>query len=201
MKTAIPKFRPLTLAALTLTAFMTLSTFHATAAKDCGSEGYTKAPQAKQTSTRGKTTKVFTVVYATSDDNFLNVRTQPSMRGAIIGKLYGIYHGLGDGVLIEKGAKWSKVDVGNVTGWVSNKYLGYQTWYSGNGPKPAIVAARSKTTIYVESFKDDAIPGSFTTVPKGTIIADDYEDFNDEFYELSTGHTCLFVKKKDVKMK
>ena len=66
---------------------------------------------------------VFTVVYATSDDGFMNVRSQPSNSGKILGKLYQMFHGLGGGVLRERGPSWNKVSVGDVTGWVYNKYL------------------------------------------------------------------------------
>ena len=68
---------------------------------------------------------VFTMVYTTSDDGFLNIRSKPSMEGVVLGEINESYNGLGDGVLVKKGAKWSKVRKGNVEGWVSNKYLGY----------------------------------------------------------------------------
>ena len=67
---------------------------------------------------------VFTMVYTTSDDGFLNIRSKPSMEGVVLGEINESYNGLGDGVLVKKGAKWSKVRKGNVEGWVSNKYLG-----------------------------------------------------------------------------
>ena len=69
----------------------------------------------------------FTVVFSTSDDGFLNVRDQPSMKGRVVTKLWIPMHGLGSGVLIESGEKWSKVSVGKEIGWVYNKYLGYQS--------------------------------------------------------------------------
>ena len=41
--------------------------------------------------------KIFTVCYAVSDDGYLNVRSEPSMQGKILGKLWMQDHGLGGG--------------------------------------------------------------------------------------------------------
>ena len=146
--------------------------------------------------------KVFTVCFAVSDDGYLNIRSQPSMNGEIQGQLWMQDHGLGRGVLLEKGKTWSKVRVGNVTGWVYNKYLGQMTWMGSGGPK--IIASKSMTPIYCENNADGGLD-LFTTVEKGTIIADTYfeHDFGDgvKYYELRTGHDYLFVKKTDVVVK
>jgi hypothetical protein len=146
--------------------------------------------------------KVFTVCYAVSDDGFLNVRSQPSMNGEIIGKLWMEDHGLGRGILIEKGKTWSKVRVGNVVGWVYTKYLGQTCWMAGAGPK--IVAAKEVTPIYCENNATGELD-VFTNVDKGTIIADIFfeHDFGNgvKYYELRTGHDYLFIKKSDVIVK
>ena len=146
--------------------------------------------------------KVFTVCYAVSDDGFLNVRSQPSMNGEIIGKLWMEDHGLGRGILIEKGKTWSKVRVGNVVGWVYTKYLGQTCWMAGAGPK--IVAAKAVTPIYCENNATGELD-VFTNVDKGTIIADIFfeHDFGNgvKYYELRTGHDYLFVKKSDAIVK
>lgn len=146
--------------------------------------------------------KVFTVCYAVSDDGFLNVRSQPSMNGEIIGKLWMEDHGLGRGILIEKGKTWSKVRVGNVVGWVYTKYLGQTCWMAGAGPK--IVAAKAVTPIYCENNATGELD-VFTNVDKGTIIADTFfeHDFGNgvKYYELRTGHDYLFIKKSDVIVK
>lgn len=146
--------------------------------------------------------KVFTVCYAVSDDGFLNVRSQPSMNGEIIGKLWMEDHGLGRGILIEKGKTWSKVRVGNVVGWVYTKYLGQTCWMAGAGPK--IVAAKAVTPIYCENNATGELD-VFTNVDKGTIIADIFfeHDFGNgvQYYELRTGHDYLFIKKSDVIVK
>ena len=146
--------------------------------------------------------KVFTVCYAVSDDGFLNVRSEPSMKGEIIGKLWMEDHGLGRGILIEKGKTWSKVRVGNVVGWVYTKYLGQTCWMAGAGPK--IVAAKAVTPIYCENNATGELD-VFTNVDKGTIIADIFfeHDFGNgvKYYELRTGHDYLFIKKSDVIVK
>ena len=146
--------------------------------------------------------KVFTVCYAVSDDGFLNVRSQPSMNGEIIGKLWMEDHGLGRGILIEKGKTWSKVRVGNVVGWVYTKYLGQTCWMAGAGPK--IVAAKEVTPIYCENNATGELD-VFTNVDKGTIIADTFfeHDFGNgvKYYELRTGHDYLFIKKSDAIVK
>lgn len=139
---------------------------------------------------------VFTLVYTTSDDGFLNIRSKPSMDGAILGEINDIMHGLGDGILIKKGPKWSKVRKGRVEGWVSNKFLGRQTWYSGSG-RPVIVANQPKTTIYIENYGDGSSYSPFEKVPKGTIIADEYNE-NGGYYVLESAHDYLYVKKSDV---
>lgn len=141
---------------------------------------------------------VFTVVYATSDDGFVNVRQKPSAKAPILTKLYMFSHGLGSGVLRAKNGNWCKVSVGDVTGWAYSKYVGSQNWYSGNG-RNKIVAARERTPIYGESYEDSSKHPLFTTVAKGTIIADDYDE-DGVYYVLKTAHDCLFIKKSDVKV-
>ena len=142
-----------------------------------------------------KEPKVFTVVYATSEDGFLNVREGASMKNRVLTKLYGPMHGLGSGVLLENGDKWSKISMGNYVGWVYNKYLGYQAWYDGKG-KTVLIANRDNMPIYGESYVDANEYPLFTTVKKGTILADQFYDHNG-YYELRTGHDYLFIKKED----
>ena len=146
--------------------------------------------------TVAETGKVFTVVFAVSDDGYLNVRSEPSMNGKILGKLWMEDHGLGRGVLLEKGKTWSKVSVDGTVGWVYTKYLGQTTWMLGTGPK--IVANKNAVIYYVDNREGEFMP--FYTVDKGTIIADTYFEHGD-YYELRTGHDNLFVKKSDVIVK
>ena len=144
--------------------------------------------------------KVFTVVYAESDDGFLNVRLSPSMKGEIATKLWMLDHGLGRGVLLEKGKQWSKVSVDGIEGWVYTKYLGQMTWMAGSGPK---IVANKNAVIYCEDNAEETLK-PFYTIPKGTIIADTFFEHSFdgvEYYELRTGHDYLFVKKTDVIVK
>ena len=142
--------------------------------------------------------QVFTVVYATSDDGFVNVRQRPSTKAPVLTKLYMFSHGLGSGVLRGQSGNWSKVSVGNVTGWAYSKYVGTQDWYQGQG-HDKLVALRDNTPIYREDFKDGSTDLLFSTVSKGTIIADQYEE-NEEYYILTTAHDNLYIKKTDVRV-
>ncbi|MCR5678929.1 MAG: SH3 domain-containing protein [Prevotella sp.] len=143
--------------------------------------------------------EVLTVVYATSDDYFLNVRAQPSSRAAIIDTLWMQSHGLGSGVLRQYGDQWSKISVGSVTGWVYTKYMGTQSWYDGTG-RNILVAARENTPIYGENYVGEDDYPLFTTVKKGTILADEYDEI-EGYYVLKTGHDYLFIKKSDAEVK
>ena len=142
--------------------------------------------------------RVFTVVYATSDDGFVNVRSQPSNKGRVLTKLYMFSHGLGSGVLCGQKGNWSKVRVGDVTGWAYSKYVGQQNWYSGKG-LTKLVAASARTPIYGEDYSDAGVRPLFTTVSKGTVIADEYQEEGD-YYVLITAHDYLFIRKSDVKV-
>ena len=141
--------------------------------------------------------QVFTVAFATSDDGFLNVRSQPSNNGAILAELPMCFHGLGTGLLVERGKNWSKVKVGNTVGWVYNKYLGTQNWINNTG-KPKLVTIKDNVKIYGEDFADSGKLPVLFTVGKDVIIADDYTE-NGAYYQLWTAHDCLFIRKKDVK--
>ena len=146
-----------------------------------------------------KEPEVLTVVYATSDDGYLNVRSQPSTKGDILTKLWMQSHGMGNGVLREKGEKWSKVSVGDVTGWVYTKYMGSQTWYDGKGAQK-LIAARDNTPVYGENYADADDYPLFTTVKKGTILGDHFEEYKG-YYLLKTAHDNLYIKKEDVIIK
>ena len=146
--------------------------------------------------TTAENDKVFTVAYAVSGDGYLNVRSEPSMKGSVVTKLWMQDHGLGRGILLERGNQWSKVSVNGTVGWVYSKYLGTQSWVCGNGPK--IIANKAAVLYYEDNYEGELKP--FYTVTKGTIIADTFFEHGD-YYELRTGHDYLFVKKTDVIMK
>lgn len=138
---------------------------------------------------------VFTVVYATSDDGFVNVRSQPSNKGRILTKLYMFSHGLGSGVLRGTSGNWTKVSVGKVTGWAYSKYVGSQNWYKGDG-SPRLIAAKNPTPIFAENYADKGDYPLFTTISRGTIIADTFEE-DEQYYILTTAHDNLFIRKSD----
>ena len=142
---------------------------------------------------------VFTVAYATSDDGFLNVRSKPSNSGKVLTKLWMQFHGLGNGVLREQGEKWSKVSVGNITGWVYNKYLGTQSWYSGEG-NTILVAGYEGMPIFGENYADEGDMPLFATVKKGTILGDEFYE-HEGYYELRTGHDYVFIRKTDAEIR
>lgn len=143
--------------------------------------------------------QVFTVVYATSDDGFLNVRERPSSKARVLGKLWMLNHGLGDGVWYEERGSWTRVKVGDVMGWCYSKYVGKLTWYKGTG-RQVLVGAMDNTPVWRESMEDAAKHLYFATVPKGTIIADEFYDAG-EYWELRTAHDNLYIRKTDAEVR
>lgn len=143
------------------------------------------------------TRRVLTVVYATSDDGFVNVREQPSSKAKVLEKLYIGIDGIGGGILLDKGDSWCKVSVKGVTGWVYTKYIGFQTWYKGTGN--SILVANTPQTPIFENADVDENEYKFAVVEKGTIIADSYKDIG-KYYALFTNASYLYVKKEDVKI-
>lgn len=141
---------------------------------------------------------IFTVVYAISDDGFVNVRETPSAKAAILDTLWMMFHGLGNGVLIEDQVGWSKVQVGEHVGWVNNRYIDYQRWYDGEGDS-ILVAAKDPTPLYGENYADEGDYPLFTTVKKGIILADDFI-IHEGYYNLLTGHDYIFIKLEDAQI-
>lgn len=141
---------------------------------------------------------IFTVVYAISDDGFVNVRETPSAKAAILDTLWMMFHGLGNGVLIEDQIGWSKVQVGEHVGWVNNRYIDYQRWYDGEGDS-ILVAAKDPTPLYGENYADEGDYPLFTTVKKGIILADDFI-IHEGYYNLLTGHDYIFIKLEDAQI-
>lgn len=139
--------------------------------------------------------EIFTLVYATSDDGFVNVRQSPSAKAAVLDKVWVFNHGLGNAVKIGQQGKWVKVRKGNVEGWCNGNYLGYQNWYRGNGHQ-LLIANKHNTPIYVECYEGDIPYTLFTTVKQGTIIADEFTEDNTH-YILSSAHDALFISKSD----
>ena len=85
--------------------------------------------------------RVFTLVYAISDDGFVNIRATPSASGKVVGQVYGMLHGLGNAEKIGQVDGWTKVKKDNVVGYARTKYLECQTWCNGGSPR--IVAKKA----------------------------------------------------------
>lgn len=141
---------------------------------------------------------VLTVVYATSDDAFVNMRAKPTTKARVIEKLWMLDHGLGHGILREEKGKWSRVTIGDKEGWCLSKYVGKQTWYTGTRDA-VLIATCDDTKLFRENQRDDDAYDYFGSVKKGTILADDFKD-GDEYnaagyYVLVTGHDFLFIPK------
>lgn len=139
--------------------------------------------------------EIFTLVYAISSDGFVNVRQSQSSSSPILGELLVPNHGIGHGVKLGQEGKWTLVSMGDVTGWCYSKYLGEQNWYSGNGNR-VLIANKPNTPIYIESYEEGVPYELFTTVKKGTIIADEFTEDNSH-YILSSAHDALFISKTD----
>jgi len=162
------------------------------------SEGKAAEPQFALADLNFDDANIFTVVYAISDDGFVNVRETPSAKAAILDTLWMNFHGLGNGVLIEAQEGWSKVSVGEHVGWVNNHYIDSQSWYDGEGDS-ILVAAKNPTPIYGENYADEGDYPLFTKVKKGTILADQFI-IHDGYYNLLTGHDYLFIKLEDAEI-
>ena len=139
---------------------------------------------------------VMQVVYAESDDGFVNIRTSPSANARKVGEVYQFMEGLGSAIKIGEQGKWVKVSKGYTVGWCNGNYLGYQDWYTGYGKK-VLVAKNANTPIYCENYETGGYQ-LFGRVPKGTIIADEFDDYGGKYYVLITAHDALFIRKSDV---
>jgi len=140
--------------------------------------------------------QVFTVLYAASDDGFVNVRKEANPNAKILAKIYEPAYGLGNGILLRDGNPWVKVKVGNVVGYANKKYLGMITWFNNTGG-PRIVSYQDTTDILGEDYSGEGNMPVFTTIGKGIIIADTYVDAGD-YYMLETAHDNLYIAKSDV---
>jgi spore germination cell wall hydrolase CwlJ-like protein len=72
---------------------------------------------------------------------FLNVRAEASEEAAIVGKIYPA----GGGTVLEKGAEWSKIQSGNVIGYIKNEYAWFSHDAQANIPYVCPLIATSTT--------------------------------------------------------
>lgn len=138
---------------------------------------------------------VFTLVYATSNDGFVNVRETPSSKARVVAKVYDISHGLGNAMVLGYSGSWTKVSCDGKIGYAYSKYLGEDNWYSPRDRKR--IVATTNTRIYYEG--DGEVGAVAYVVKPGTIIASQYED-RGKYYVLSSAHDDLYIRKQDVKV-
>lgn len=99
-------------------------------------------------------------------DNSVNVREEASEDAAVEGKLFKNC----SGIILEQGEGWTKIQSGNLTGWVSNDYL-----YFGEEAEAMIAEVGSlKATIQTDALRvrkeasEDA--GVYKLVKKGDVM-------------------------------
>lgn len=107
-------------------------------------------------------------------DNSVNVRGEASEDAAVEGKLFKNC----SGIILEQGEGWTKIQSGNLTGWVSNDYL-----YFGEEAEAMIAEVGSlKATIQTDALRvrkeasEDA--GVYKLVKKGDVM-DAVEELGD----------------------
>lgn len=145
----------------------------------------------------GKAVKVFTMLYAESDDGFVNVRSVPN--GKVIAQINSVMYGLGDAMLLENG-NWCKVKTTNgKIGYANSRFLGSMTWYKGNGKR--VLVAKANCPLYREDFGKEPAGARrgkpMFRLTEGTIIADEYEyDKRSDCYVLVSAHDGIFIPRK-----
>lgn len=141
---------------------------------------------------------VFTLVSATSDDGFVNVRETPSSKARVVSKVYELSHGIGNAMVLGYSGSWTKVSCDRKVGYAYSKFLEEQNWYSPSDRKRIVATCNAR--IYYEDYSGETEVGSVAYVVKpGTIIASQYED-QGKYYVLTSAHDNLYIRKKDVKV-
>lgn len=140
---------------------------------------------------------VFTLVYATSDDGFVNVRETPSTKARVVEKVYEFSHGVGNAMVLGYSGNWTKVSCNGKVGYAYSKYLEEQTWYSASDSKRIVATTNSR--IYGEDYSGEMGKPVAYVVKPGTIIASQYEE-DGQYYVLTSAHDNLYVRKQDVKV-
>ena len=152
---------------------------------------------------QAQTQKGFTLVYATSDDGFVNIREKPTNKSKALGKIYMPNHGLSSAMLIEKCGKWWKViseGENEISGYAYSPYLGIQNWYSGKGKK--ILIAKTDVNCYLEDYSGESEVGTqLWVIHAGTIIADENFEDGETYWILNTAHDNLYIPKSQVEVK
>lgn len=98
-----------------------------------------------ETQTQPETEEQTTEEYAYADfflvnvDEYLNVRSEGSENGEILGKIYAG----GGGRVLEAGTEWSKIQSGNVIGYINNSYAWFAHDAEANIPNVCEMTATS----------------------------------------------------------
>lgn len=139
---------------------------------------------------------VFTVVYATSDDGYVNVRATPNAKAKIVAKVLQQNHGLGNAIVKGQGDKWTKVYCEGKVGYASTKYLGFISWYNHTGK--VTLFCKKRTPVYRENFRDGGAGDLFGYIEPNTVVADHDYSSEGDYYILKTAHDNLYVPKKGI---
>jgi hypothetical protein len=145
---------------------------------------------------------VLTLVIGDAYDGFVNIRQTPSSNGRVVDKLYNGGSGNAGGIKLGRKGNWTKVKVDNKVGWCYSKYV--SEWNYVNNQRYVIIAAKPNTAIYSDyHYNDVGTLKLWTTVPKGTIIADfnNLSEHSNGGYYWFGAHVCYLVRKSDVIVK
>lgn len=100
---------------------------------------------------------------AANVDNAVNVRKKKSTEATIVGQMYK-----GDtGKLLKKGDEWSKIESGNVKGWVKNEFLLFGTQAKEYADKICSKTATVTTTTLNVRMKKSTDADILTQIPEG----------------------------------
>lgn len=126
----------------------------------------TQAETQPETETPTEEPYAYADFFLVNVDEYLNVRTEGSENGQIVGKLYA---GTG-GTVLERGAEWSYIQSGNVEGFVKNEYVWFAHDAEANIPNVCPLIATSN----VDSLRLRKGPGTDygiqTTINTGTAM-------------------------------
>lgn len=103
----------------------------------------TTQEQTAEPETQEQTTEVyeFENTFLVNVSEYLNVRAEASEEAQIVGKIYQA----GGGSVLEKGTEWSKIQSGNVIGYIKNEYAWFSHDAQANIPLVCPLIATSTT--------------------------------------------------------
>ena len=145
----------------------------------------------------------YTRVYAVynGEDAFdysINVYQEPDTTSAVVQQLGAAFSGLAPAILLERAYTWSKIQMGDVVGYVECNKIDFQTWYYAEGIR-VVLTAKDQTPIYADDPSGESEMIVVDYVAKNTIMTDDLI-LRDGYYVLETAHDNLYLKKSDVQV-